>query len=72
MFEKKTFVLKDVQILDLHTQEMANNGSRGQPESIAPEVLSWRQTEVKISPPKVAENCQLTRALLFINIRSGN
>jgi hypothetical protein len=40
MFGKTMFVLKDVQILDLHTQEMANNGSIGQPESIAPEFLS--------------------------------
>jgi hypothetical protein len=40
---------------------MAHSGSRGRPESIAPEFSSRRQTEVKIFPPKVADN----RFLLF-------
>jgi hypothetical protein len=57
MFEKMTFVLKCV-----HSQEMGHdgdNGSSGRPESVAPEILSWRRTEVKLSPPKVAENSKL-------------
>jgi hypothetical protein len=36
-----------------------DNGSRGRPESVAPEILSWRRTEVKLFPPKVAENSNL-------------
>ena len=42
---------------------MGHNGtwhcSRGRPESVAHEILSWRRTEVKLPPPKVAENLQL-------------
>ena len=55
MFAKTISVLKCVWILYLHKQEMGHNGSRGRPQSVAPEFLSWRRTEVKISPPKVAE-----------------
>ena len=45
---------------------MAHNGtsSRGRPDSVAPEFLSWRRTEVKISPPKVPENWELVCVLL--------
>ena len=63
MFEKMTFVLKCV-----HSQEMGHdgdNGSTSRPESVAPEILSWRRTEVKLSPPKVAENWKLARFLRF-------
>ena len=55
MFGKTTFLLKYVQILDQYTQEIADNDSTGQPESITPEFLSRWQTKVKISPPKVAK-----------------
>ena len=59
MFAETTFVLKDVRILHPRTQEMCHNASTGRPEPIAPEFLSWRRTEVKQSPPKVAENWKL-------------
>ena len=58
MFAKLMFVLSCVQILHIHSyrQEMGHNGSRGGPESVAPEFLSWTRTEVELSPPKVAVN----------------
>jgi hypothetical protein len=56
LFGKTRFVLKCVRILHLHRQEMGHNGSRGRPESIALEFLSWRRTKVKLSPPKDAES----------------
>ena len=65
MFAKTMFVLKDGRILHLHTPEMSHDASRGRPESIAPEFLSWRRTEVKLSPPKVAESWKLVRFFLL-------
>jgi hypothetical protein len=44
-----------VKRLAVHKQEMGHNGSRGRPESVAPEFLFCRRTEVNISPPKVVE-----------------
>ena len=64
MLAKTTIVLTDVGILHLHTQEMGHNGSRGRPESVALEFLSWRRTEVGKSPPKVTEKWKLARVLL--------
>ena len=34
------------------------NGSRGHPESVAPEFVGRSQLKVKISPPKVGEICR--------------
>jgi hypothetical protein len=34
------------------------NGSRGHPESVAPEFVERSQLKVKMSPPKVGEICQ--------------
>jgi hypothetical protein len=56
---------KCVRIFHLHRQEMGHNDSRGRPESVAPEFLSWRRTEVKLSPPKVPENWNVARGLVF-------
>ena len=46
---------------DFDHSQNTDSGSRGRPESVlvAHEFLSWRRTEVKLSPPKVAENGQL-------------
>ena len=65
MFAKTTFILKGGCILYLDTQEMGHNGSRGPPESVAPEFLSWRRTEMKLPPPKVGENWNLAISLLL-------
>jgi hypothetical protein len=75
MFAKTNFVRKSVYILYLHTQEMGQNSSRVRPESVAPEFLSWRRTEVKISPPKVGENWSLPIASfyhMFVRAKWGN
>ena len=69
MFAKTTFVLKDGWIIYIHTQEMGHNGSRGRPESVALEFLSWRRTEVKLSLPKVGESWKLALFLLLWHVR---
>jgi hypothetical protein len=63
------FVLKGVQILHLHRHEMGHNCSRGRPEAVAPEFLSWRRTQVELPPPKVAEDWELARVPLFKYVR---
>ena len=42
----------------LHSMNNVPNGSRGHPESVAPEFVGRSQLKVKISPPKVGEICR--------------
>jgi len=42
----------------LHSMDNVPDGSRGHPESVAPEFVGRSQLKVKISPPKVGEICR--------------
>jgi hypothetical protein len=42
----------------LHSMNNVTNGSRGHPESVAPEFVGRSHLKVKISPPKVDEICR--------------
>ena len=42
----------------LHSMNNVPNGSRGHPESVAPEFVGRSQLKVKISPPEVGEICR--------------
>ena len=71
MFAKTTFILKGGCILYLDTQEMGHNGSRGPPESVAPEFLSWRRTEMKLPPPKSRRKLEARSFPPFMTCSSG-
>ena len=42
----------------LHSMNNVTNGSRGHPESVAPEFVGRSELKVEISPPKVGEICR--------------
>ena len=42
----------------LQSMDNVPDGSRGHPESVAPEFVGRSQLKVKISPPKVGEICR--------------
>jgi hypothetical protein len=55
---KSTFVSNYMICIFLRSMNIVPNGSRGHPESVAPEFVGRNQLKVKTSPPKVGEICR--------------